>query len=106
MESLIANEALPMEKFNKCGELYRSPPLNEKQYMFLSCVYCKSISWDLDNFLNHLDNTHHILDSICLNLHKEEVANEKLLKNAENVMETKIECSSPAKEYPQATSVS
>lgn len=68
---------LPLNKFKKCGELYRSPVINNKQYMYLSCIFCNDICWEVDSFLQHLDNTHQPKDNNFINMHKEEIAKDQ-----------------------------
>ncbi|XP_065365594.1 zinc finger protein 782-like [Calliphora vicina] len=86
--------SISFDKFQKCGEVYRSPIISEKQYRFLSCIYCKDISWELDTFLQHLDNAHHPIDDICSNLYKEEDPIEENVASNGNVTESKMKQSS------------
>ncbi|KAI8115471.1 Histone-lysine N-methyltransferase PRDM9 [Lucilia cuprina] len=76
---------ISLDKYKKCGEVYRSPVISDKKYMFLSCIYCKDIFWELEGFLQHLDNVHHTIDDNSLNLYKEEELNEDNSLNNENI---------------------
>lgn len=46
-------ESFEIDKFTKCGFIYKSPEISDKCYIFLSCIHCGDISWDLKQFMCH-----------------------------------------------------
>lgn len=83
--------SINFDEFKKCGEIYRSPKISDKQYTFLSCTYCKNISWQLDTFLEHLDNVHQMVDDIYTNFYKDEDFVEENTTSINSVNKTKVE---------------
>lgn len=73
MDQQSIEAAVCLEEYKKCGYLYRSPTIKDKQSIILSCLYCSETSLKLDDFLLHLDYVHPTENSSC-DLFNEEIS--------------------------------